>query len=176
MVIISHIGTSLLYRIYLFEKVENKMYENQISKYDCNVPKGENDQRLLFEFSIRVGAIITYILIKVMSNNLIRGLTYAHKISGRYLETEFIDKWINNVISPVKLLKELKITIDKSSHYCSREPRRNQDRSAYELNKDRIKQLSDAFDQLYPKTYSELEEIHSKLPKPLEINLSYLRK
>ena len=117
MVIISHIGTSLLYRIYLFEKVENKMYENQISKYDCNVPKGENDQRLLFEFSIRVGAIITYILIKVMSNNLIRGLTYAHKISGRYLETEFIDKWINNVISPVKLLKELKITIDKSSHY-----------------------------------------------------------
>jgi hypothetical protein len=62
-------------------------------------------ERLLFEYSVRIGGIITYILLQAMNPDTVKKLTFDEKVPGRAAKDYLVEKWVQNVISPVEMLK-----------------------------------------------------------------------
>jgi hypothetical protein len=147
----------------------NKGFENS-QYYTTEFTDKDSIERFLFEFSVKVGAIITHILLQAMNPNVIGQLTYNNKLSERTVKDYIIEAWIKNVISPVKILHSLRKSIaDPGYHINLDESKKFSNTSSFQLTDKTIQKLSTAFAGLYPNLHRELEDIKKNLPKILSV-------
>ena len=66
---------------------------------------GDRREKLFFDFSVRMGAMITYVLMQAMNSNTIKQLTLGETVDK---DTEyFVEEWIKMVVNPLKMLRQL---------------------------------------------------------------------
>ena len=151
------------------EHLFNRAFENS-KYYNTEFTDKDGIERSLFEFSVKVGAIITYTLIQAMSRHTIYKLTYSNMVSERAIKDYIIENWAKNVISPVKILHSLRKSIDEPGYKMIYDERRKfANTSSFQLSDKTIQQLSDAFGRLYPNLYRELEDVKKNLPEKLSV-------
>jgi hypothetical protein len=126
-------------------------------------------ERLLFEYSSRVGSIITYILLQAMNSDVIKTLTFNEKMSGSAAKDYLVKKWIQNVISPTEMLKVLRKCLrDARYEVAGNESQELGNISSYGLKDEAIGELTGAFSRVFPNVYNDLEETRLAFPKSLE--------
>jgi hypothetical protein len=126
-------------------------------------------ERLLFEYSSRVGSIITYILLQAMNSDVIKTLTFNEKVSGSAAKDYLVKKWIQNVISPTEMLKALRKCLrDARYDVAVNESQELGNISSYGLIDEAIGKLTEAFSRLFPNVYNDLEGTRLAFPKSLE--------
>jgi hypothetical protein len=124
-------------------------------------------EHMLFEFSNKIGAFITFTLIQAMSRN------NKHLIFSKENNTtdELIQEWIKNVILYVvpDLAWEFKTTVYKSLDKYPKNYKSNikfmSKRSRLLFSKNDTHLLSGSFTRIYPLLSYELENILNELPK-----------
>jgi len=137
-------------------------------------PKFTNDselQRVLFEFSNMVGALVLFILIQ--------GLNPANNriiVSRKYLEQDqLVQEWVKTTLSEVvvpDLLRSFKESILPSLHSVFSNPmdpytdviKFLYKRPLFQLSEQVIEELEKAYARLYPVMFGALEEMRRELP------------
>lgn len=183
----SHIvGTDIFskiddHRILVRSMMGNEEYfppQENSSYYDTSfIPKDANNieetiiAKALFDYSVRLGAVITYLLIQVINPSTIRELIYNKKAnSTMMIKDYFVQSWINNIIWPTRILESFrKLMVNVGYGIPSSEFERYPDRSSYELDEEAVKKVNAAFSKLYPSAYTELEKIRLELRNKLKI-------
>jgi hypothetical protein len=151
--------------LYYETKFNDDVYfEKKFNRNDDSI------ERLLFEYSVRIGGIITYILLQAMNSDTIKKLTFNEKLSGRSAKDYLVEEWVQNIISPVEMLKAFRKCIRDTRYDLAVNKNEDLDNniSSYELKEETIKVLTDALSRLFPNIYNELEEAHTAFPNSLE--------
>ena len=129
-------------------------------------------ERAIFEFSNKIGAFITYILIQAMN------LKNKHVINSREKDLDqdaLVKEWIENAIVPIISFLPYELKFSLLYHLFSfsesdREKPYDEIRDyiggkhMFQLNKKIIDEISRAFEGLYPQIKYQLDEILEKLP------------
>ena len=121
------------------------------------------DELWLFEYSIRVGTMITYVMMKAM----------------KYHGDENVWKYIQNAINLQSLLRIFteigpvfrrlkcnKVDVKEGQEYNG---------PSYEMDSDDLSTLEKAFENVFPDTYRKLENITSDIPRKLESKRDQLK-
>jgi predicted transcriptional regulator len=146
----------------------NTLFENS-QYYTTKFAAKDDVERFLFEFSVRIGAIIMYLLIQAMSSDMIYHLTYSNKVPERIVIDHIIESWVKNVISPAKMLHLLRNSIGEPGYHLNfDEMKRFTTTSSFQLTDKIIQRFSKAFERVYPNLHTELDRVKKNLPKKIE--------
>ena len=120
-----------------------EQYSKEVSNIDKDV-----DELYLFEYALKLGAILTY--------QLIQGIRYAQeKVDlDETKRTDLIIKWIEDVMEPGSIMKAFSqlITVSKRMQ-TPKEP------SLFELQEVKFEELENIFKNVFPLLFTDLEKI-----------------
>jgi hypothetical protein len=160
---------SWIYGKELFNKLESRSVFLDSPFYDTNFSLDNKTEKLLFEFSLRLGSILTYMFLQVMNPAFIKDLTFNQEISSKEIKDYLIKDWIKNIINPIRALTKIRQSLYllgyKFEVRTSKEPKNY---SFYELETKSFEKLLEAFARLYPYIYKELGKVSDDLSKTTE--------
>jgi hypothetical protein len=156
--------SSWVYGKELFNKLEGHSIFLDSPFFDSHFSLKNRTEQLFFEFSLRLGSILTYMFMQAMNPEFIKDLTFNKKISSREIKKYFISEWLKNAINPMQALMILRQSVyllgcDFKVDSC----KKPENYSFYELESKSFRELSEAFGRLYPYVYKELQGISNKL-------------
>jgi hypothetical protein len=149
-------------------------------------------ERTIFEFSNQLGAFMTYLFIQVMNKNTIQKLLFLKQKAKKKKEGKsnnnkqikkqvfdrenrdgsITEQWIKNSISPgnlIQMLWKFRNSIERLGYTPDDSIKKGLERSnkfgTYFLKKKAINELSEAFRNVYPRLYYELEKLANSLPE-----------
>jgi DNA-binding transcriptional ArsR family regulator len=155
------------------------------------------EQEILFIFALKMGALITYIMKEAMRpKNLAISINSMQKeidLKGKE-KNELANKWVNNTISPSRILWEfsklsvvkrglaiwnpvpinrnLPPQIQKRIMGIQKNSKQfdpyNPSWSLYEMNEDNFKKLDKAYKYTFPDIFRALEKIRNELPMKID--------
>lgn len=151
---------TLVYGKKLFNKLENpNAFLLSSPFFNTHFSLENRTEQLLFEFSLKLGLILTYMLMQVMNSEFIKELTFNQEKYSKEIKKYFINEWLKNIINPMQMLMilrqsiyllEYEFKVDTRTHYT-------ENYSFHELEKKGFQTLSEAFGRLCPQLYEELE-------------------
>jgi hypothetical protein len=128
-----------------------QQYSNEVLNTNKDV-----DELYVFEYALKLGAILTY--------QLIQGIRYAQERSDldETKRTDIIIKWIEDIVDPGAIMQAFSklITVSKRTQ-APKDP------SLFELHKVRFEDLENIFKNVFPLLFTDLEKIRVN---PLESN------
>lgn len=120
----------------------------------------------LQNFSLKIGATITYSLLRSMSPELINQISNQAKLTNRYSIDELIRKWIKNVFVSMDLLSEFqKIILEKEYPKSLADKSK---KSIYQLDQKIIDDSFHILYRLYPRIIDRIEKIFNNLEKDMK--------
>ena len=115
----------------------------------------------LQNFIVKIGTIITYLLLHAGSSDLIKQISQSQHVTHKGSVDAFVQKWLQNVILSLHLLTEFKkIILGQDLHHSSDEKHK---KSSYELDQELINKSLGVLKNLYPEILRRLEIVHSDL-------------
>lgn len=135
------------------------------TKLSINRDPNIKDQLFLFEFAVRIGAIITY--------EMIRALTFASDSSeGMKEKDQRAWKWVDNVINAKSILASFAdIWVAKKGL-----KRTKFDRGPfYDMDKKELETLLQSFQNVFPEVYKKSEDIISGLQSRIDSDREYAK-
>jgi hypothetical protein len=151
--------------------ISNKFCNNEYCKTialgepcDRIIPdRGLKDQLCLFEFVIRIGAIIIYEMIQALKYGSLPVL--ENQINKDILAW----KWVDNVIKPDLILKAF-AELEPVGRMLKRNKNDEQPKGPfYEVDKkDDLEQIARSFQGIFPEVYERLEDIIKDIPGEVE--------
>ena len=163
---------------YVFSNIAIDMMKVRSSPfYETKLNRvGDRREKLFFDFSVRMGAMITYVLMQAMNSDTIKQLTLGETVDK---DTNYlVEEWIKMVVNPLKMLRQLHRTIgankfdifsNKDNLFAKRNTKLSSDVSIYQLKDESFKQYIQAFAGLYPDVYDKLEKIRESLDKKIKL-------
>jgi hypothetical protein len=176
-------GSKAMQQFYSFERpastsnlkkwlsVNNKFCDNEYCKsivlgkpYEEIIPDRRlKDQLGLFEFVIRIGAIITYEMVQALKYD-------SSPILKNQVNKDILAwKWVDNVIRPELILKAF-AECEPVYRILKRNKNIDEQRGPfYEVDKkDDLKQLTRSLENVFPEVYEKLESIMKWIPDEVE--------
>lgn len=89
-------------------------YETKFTGFDDII------EGLLFRFSVRLGAVLTYLLIQAMNPVTIRQPIHKEDVnSARRIKDYFVERWVKNIMSPVEMINVLRKSFEDPGYYVT---------------------------------------------------------
>ncbi len=149
--------SGLLFSKYAYDKIMSR----HVSVNE-NIPSNMSyEERMLFEFITKIGAFITYAMLKaLLLDNFDNTSTQNNAVitlSGKQKD-DLRNAWVHGTIQPERILWELWRAFNGPSS-----------ESSYEMNnKSLFQRLIEAFITLYPDIFNELEKLRKNMPGEIE--------
>ena len=125
------------------------------------------EQAYLLSFTVKIGAIMTYILLQALSPELIEKITKQHQVKSKRTINRLIQDWVKEAISPLNILdefsKEFRFQTKKSN------AKLDESVSSYEIDQENIDKLLKTFASLFPSISKKLEHIYTNLENYVEM-------
>jgi hypothetical protein len=172
--------TKQFYSLRDFICTTNKFCNNEYCKsvlegrpYKEIIPdKDLYDEVHLFEFAIRIGAIISYELIESMKYAQLPNLNYVKR-------NDLILKWIDNVIRPLLLIQIFRrlYPVSKRLRRISNTGKQKDERlSFFEIDKEKFIEIERTFKSTFPHLFEDLEKIRGSISAEVDRRLHYVNK
>lgn len=150
--------SGLLFSKYAYDKIMSR----HVSINEKIPPKMSDIERMLFEFITKIGAFITYAMLKaLLLDNFDNTSTQNNAIINPSLKqiVDLRNAWVHGAIQPDRIFGEL----------CKRAFNNPSESSYYEtLNYYEMQRLVEAFYTLYPNIFNELEKLRKNMPGEIE--------
>jgi hypothetical protein len=134
------------------------------TKPSINRDPNIKDQLFLFEFAVRIGAIITY--------EMIRAIKFASDNPEVNEKDQLAWKWIDNVILPQYILASFADTwvVKKNLKHT-----RLERGPFYDMDKKELEALLQSFQNIFPEVYEKSEDILSGLQSRIDSDREYAK-
>lgn len=172
-------------------QLEDKFWTSLESNLSDNLYE---EKYILQNFVVRVGLQVTYAMIEAVRKNELRLALGKNEIGQVNIELKGIENdsltriWVKKAISPLVIFREfVKLPIIRRGRAIPRDMPAYEDKellneiqkyrrnpfnpdnpSIYELDKENMNKITEAFKELWPATYQGFEAIKTKLPKLVE--------
>ena len=117
-------------------------------------------QRVRLEFALRIGILITYILLQYLSPTCASKLNYNQSIASSGITNRLIEESLKNVISPTKMLTILRQTLFASGHrFRISNANKSASDSFYTLEQTSFDNVMKIFIDVFPEAFDALQGI-----------------
>jgi hypothetical protein len=130
-----------------------------------NIPSNMSyEERMLFEFITKIGAFITYAMLKALLLDNFDNTSTQNNATitlSRKQEVDLRNAWVHGAIQPDRIFLEL--------YKCIFDALNSLSGSSSEMNSKSVSQrLTEVFRTLYPNIFTELEKLRKNMPGEIE--------
>lgn len=118
-------------------------------------------ERALLEFALKIGILVTYILVQRLTPNKTRKLKYKQGIDPSEISNKLINESVRNILSPVKMLIVLRQSLYRLGHrFPISNLKKSSGLSFYAMTSTSYDDVLTAFNRVFPQAYEEFQALN----------------
>jgi biotin operon repressor len=136
--------------------LSSPFYNIELPNYfDCKT------ERTLLEFSLKIGILVTYILVQHLTPIKVKKLKYKQGIDPSKIANKLINESVINILSPVKMLIVLRQSLYRLGHqFLISNAKKSSGLSFYAMSSKSYDDVLSAFERVFPQAYKEFQAIN----------------